>query len=84
MESQELLILTMVWPRHVAPRAGDIHRHEGQDYRITGFLPAHRDDWFHKSITLTLESGLVTVLCRSPLSLCHLGFEGERADAAQI
>lgn len=28
--------------------------------------------------------GLVTVLCRSPISLCHLGFEGERADAAQI
>ncbi|WP_370638863.1 strawberry notch-like NTP hydrolase domain-containing protein [Croceicoccus sp. Ery5] len=29
-------------------------------------------------------SGLVTVLCRSPISLCHLGFERERADAAQI
>lgn len=29
-------------------------------------------------------TGLVTVLCRSPLSLSHLGFEGERADAAQI
>ena len=29
-------------------------------------------------------SGLVTVLCRSPISLCHLGFEGERANAAQI
>ena len=28
--------------------------------------------------------GLVTVLCRSPISLCHLGFERERADAAQI
>jgi phage terminase large subunit-like protein len=28
--------------------------------------------------------GLVTVLCRSPISLSHLGFEGERADAAQI
>ena len=26
--------------------------------------------------------GLVTVLCRSPISLCHLGFERERADAA--
>ena len=28
--------------------------------------------------------GLATVLCRSPISLCHLGFEFERADAAQI
>ncbi len=28
--------------------------------------------------------GLVTVSCRSPISLCHLGFECERADAAQI
>jgi len=28
--------------------------------------------------------GLVPVLCRSPISLSHLGFEGERADAAQI
>jgi transposase len=31
-----------------------------------------------------LHSGLVTVSCRSPISLCHLGFECERADAAQI
>ncbi len=30
------------------------------------------------------HSGLVTVLCRSLISLCHLGFECERADAAQI
>jgi hypothetical protein len=28
--------------------------------------------------------GLVTVLCRSPISLRHLGLECERADAAQI
>ena len=28
--------------------------------------------------------GLVTVLCRSLNSLCHLGFECDRADAAQI
>jgi transposase-like protein len=28
--------------------------------------------------------GLVTDLWRSPISLSHLGFEGERADAAQI
>jgi hypothetical protein len=28
--------------------------------------------------------GLVTVLRRSPISLRHLGFECERADAAQI
>ena len=33
---------------------------------------------------LTLRSGLVTVLCRSPISLCYLGLECERADAAQI
>jgi diguanylate cyclase (GGDEF)-like protein len=30
------------------------------------------------------STGLVTVSCRSPISLCHLGFERERADAAQI
>ena len=35
-------------------------------------------DWFRKAL------GLVTVLCRSPISLCHLGFERERADAAQV
>ena len=29
-------------------------------------------------------TGLVTVLRRSPISLCHLGLECERADAAQI
>jgi hypothetical protein len=28
--------------------------------------------------------GLVTDLCRSPISLCHLGLECEGADAAQI
>ena len=32
----------------------------------------------------TDDTGLVTVLCRSPISLCHLGFEREGADAAQI
>ncbi|MET4133680.1 hypothetical protein ABIE62_002834, partial [Porphyrobacter sp. MBR-155] len=32
----------------------------------------------------TLGIGLVTVLRRSPISLCHPGFECERADAAQI
>jgi non-ribosomal peptide synthetase component E (peptide arylation enzyme) len=31
-----------------------------------------------------LQTGLVTVLCRSPISLRHLGLEFERADAAQI
>lgn len=31
-----------------------------------------------------LHGGLVTDLRRSPISLSHLGFEGERADAAQI
>ena len=30
------------------------------------------------------QDGLVTVLCRSPISLCHLGFECERANAAQV
>ncbi len=34
--------------------------------------------------SLEEENGLVTVSCRSPISLCHLGFECERADAAQI
>ena len=31
-----------------------------------------------------MASGLVPVSCRSAISLCHLGFERERADAAQI
>lgn len=30
------------------------------------------------------RNGLVAVLRRSPISLCHLGFEREWADAAQI
>ena len=30
------------------------------------------------------QARLVTVLCRCLISLCHLGFECERADAAQI
>jgi cytochrome P450 len=34
--------------------------------------------------TVHLPVGLVTVLRRSPISLRHLGFECERADAAQI
>jgi hypothetical protein len=35
-------------------------------------------------LTSPVQSGLVTFSCRSPISLCHLGFECERADAAQI
>jgi hypothetical protein len=30
------------------------------------------------------QNGLVTVLCRSLISLCHLCFERQRADATQI
>ena len=37
-----------------------------------------------KSLSHAEGSELVTVLCRSPISLRHLGFEGERANAAQI
>jgi putative transposase len=37
-----------------------------------------------RRLTARDRSGLVTVSCRSPISLCHLGFECERADAAQI
>lgn len=33
---------------------------------------------------LQVWNGLVTELCRSPISLCHLGFEGEGADTAEI
>jgi hypothetical protein len=35
-------------------------------------------------LQLMVKIGLVTVLRRSPISLCHLGLECERADAAQI
>jgi len=31
-----------------------------------------------------LHDGLVTVSCRSLISLCHLGFERQWADATQI
>ena len=31
-----------------------------------------------------MQDGLVTVLCRSLISLCHLCFERQRADATQI
>ena len=34
--------------------------------------------------TSVTQTGLVPVSCRSPISLCHLGFECERADTAQI
>ena len=33
---------------------------------------------------LAKPAGLVTVLRRSPISLCHLCFERQRADATQI
>lgn len=36
------------------------------------------------SMSRSEQVGLVTVLCRSPISLCHLGLECERAYAAQI
>jgi hypothetical protein len=39
---------------------------------------------FKVLVLQALYSGLVTVLCRSPISLRHLGLECERADAAQI
>jgi Helix-turn-helix domain len=51
---------------------------------------AARNPWLSKlaaNPTLPIlwkRIGLVPVSCRSPLSLCHLGLECERADAAQI
>jgi len=36
------------------------------------------------SLFAALDIGLVTVLRRSPISLCYLGLECERADATQI
>ena len=35
-------------------------------------------------MTKAQSFGLVTVLCRSPISLCHVGFEREWANAAEI
>lgn len=46
-----------------------------------GFKPDQQDRWLLRYFVLF---GLVPDLCRSPISLCHLGFERERADAAQI
>ena len=45
-----------------------------------GVLMAHRA----RSLLVRQRTGLVTVLRRSLISLCHLGFKGERADATQI
>jgi hypothetical protein len=55
-DTREALVLTMVWPNHMAPRIGDLYCHQGKEYRITGHLPDHRKEWFKRAITLILES----------------------------
>jgi K+-transporting ATPase ATPase A chain len=58
---------------------------------LTGLIPM-AGMWLNETfggvgvgmINMFLYIGLVTVLRRSPISLCHLGLECERADAAQI
>ena len=68
---------------------------KSQQYKGWVELPNRYDDGGHSGsgmdrpalsqLMQDIEAGgLVTVLCRSPILLCHLGFECERADAAQI
>jgi diamine N-acetyltransferase len=55
--------------------------------QIVGFLSIVRgtpDPVDGRTDGIEVPSGLVTVLRRSPISLCHLRFECERADATQI
>lgn len=42
------------------------------------------EEQLRKSMPLLESAGLVPVLRRSPNSLCRLGFECERANAAQV
>ena len=56
----------------------------GQRSERTRHLLDQMELTFEEYETSASEDGLVTVLCRSPISLCHLCFERERADAAQI
>jgi DnaJ-domain-containing protein 1 len=56
-------------------------------YEILGVSPNSETEVItaaYKAMMRKYHPGLVTVLCRSPISLCHLGLECERADAAQI
>ena len=64
----------MWWNRFGPIFAGDLRRQRVS--RMRGFR--HWRCWDGR------PPGLVTVSCRSANSLCHLGFERERTDAAQI
>ncbi len=44
----------------------------------------HGPNHCRRTVEITEGTGLVPVSCRSPISLCHLGFECERADTTQI
>ena len=72
--------------RIVTPGFVDIHTHyDGQVTWEDTLSPSSG----HGVTTVVMGNcgvgfGLVTVLRRSPISLCHLGFKRERADAAQI
>ena len=48
---------------------------------LNGRMKDYCDLW---AIPRAINIGFVTVLRRSPISLCHLCLKGERADAAQI
>jgi len=66
--------------RHTAKRVFDRLREE---HDFTGGYTIIKD-YIREREQRSREIGLVTVLRRSPISLCHLGLECERADAAQI
>jgi hypothetical protein len=92
-------LLSEYFPARIRYSSLSIPYHIGTGY-FGGFLPLvsqyivartgnpYAGLWYMLAIValalVTCLVGLVTVLCRSPISLSHLGFEGERADAAQI
>ena len=61
-----------------------VRERQAQKSEISGPGFLHGDGYARFKDCRWCKTGLVTVLRRSPVSLCHLGFECERADAAQI
>ena len=83
-------------PTRVWDGDGPVWCKEGPRIRLAGIAAREIDDSCRSNQPCPTASGaeardalvkligLVTVLCRLPISLCHLGFECERANAAQV
>ena len=83
--SSSLTLLTNVVMTWNATRIGEVRAQKPEifpDHHLIHIAPNAHEHVNTKGV-ITIN-GLVTVLCRSPISLCHLGLECERADAAQI